>query len=214
MPTKRIRTLKSEGSRPRFRQIAVTGGIGCGKSAVADILRKYRISTLDADDVARGMLTTTHPVGRRVIRAFGTKILNPDGTVNRAELADLVFRNETERNRLNQILHPAILRACREWMAARKNRRIAVVLPLLHELNLDTGWDAILCVTALRETAIRRLRSRGWTRSESIRRMRAQLPLKEKAARSTHVIRNNGTLRELEMTIRTALGLTQEGKRP
>lgn len=211
------RTLPIRRNPPRRpRRIAVTGGIGCGKSAVAEILRRHRIATLDTDDVARALLTPAHPAGRRVLRAFGPGIANPDGTVNRAALANRVFRAQDELKRLNGILHPEILRVSRAWLRAQAGRRCAVVLPLLHELGLTRGWgwDAILCVTASRETALRRLRARGWTRAESIRRMRAQLPLRDKAARSTHRIPNNGTLRQLEATVQAALGPSQGGKRP
>lgn len=179
------------------------------------ILRRHRIATLDTDDVARALLTPDHPVGRRVIRAFGPRIVNPDGTVNRTALADRVFQEQADRARLNRILHPEILRASRAWLRKQGTRRCAVIIPLLHELGLDRGWgwDAIFCVTASREVALQRLRDRGWTRAESIRRMRAQLPLNDKAARSTHRIPNNGTLRELEMTVQAALGLSQGGKK-
>lgn len=191
----------------RNRRIAVTGGIGCGKTAVASILIKNHIPTLDADDVARDVLIPSHPTGCRVLRAFGPEILKTDGTFDRARLAHLVFRSDANLKKLNQIMHPTILQICRKWMTTHRDRRSAVVLPLLHELGLEGQWDTVLCVIASRDLVIKRLRDRGWTRAEALRRMRSQLSLREKAARSTHVIRNNGTLRELERSVQIALGL-------
>lgn len=208
--------LHSNPTSPlRPRQIAVTGGVGCGKSAVARILRQRRIPTLDTDDVARSLLTPDHPVGRRVLREFGPRILCPDGTVDRAALAALVFRDTSDRKRLESILHPEILRVSRAWIRKQKGRRCAVVIPLLHELGLDRGWgwDAIFCVTTRREIALRRLRDRGWSRAESIRRMRVQLPLRVKAARSSHRIPNDGTWKQLETRVQRALGSSQGGER-
>lgn len=199
---------------PATRRWAVTGGVGCGKSTVAGLLRDWGIPTLDADDVARSLLDGKHPVARRVLKEFGEEIRNPDGCVNRTRLAERVFRDPKEREKLNRLMHPAILRECRAWIARRQEPVAVVVIPLLHELNLEKEWDEVLCVTSRRDTALNRLRGRGWTRAEALRRMRAQLPLRIKARRSTRVIENNGSLEELKRSVQAAFGLNRGRKVP
>ncbi len=195
--------------RRPVRFIAVSGGVGCGKSEVLRRLAKHGIPVFDADDAARDLLRLSHPVGRRVVRAFGREMLNEQGEIDRVRLAHLVFRDPAARRRLEHLMHPAILRACRRWKAAQSGPVAAAGLPLLHELGLEREWTETWCVVASRETALRRLRKRGWSRAESLRRMRAQWPVRAKAARSTLVIRNDGSLRNLERTIQTALGLNR-----
>jgi dephospho-CoA kinase len=192
--------------RTAVRRVAITGGVGCGKSAVAENLRSAGVPVLDADDVARELLSSGHPVARRVLRAFGSVIRTTEGDVNRAALAGLVFRNPAALNQLNRLMHPTILRRCRGWMAEQPGPVAAVVVPLLHELGLDREWPEVWCVVARRDHVMKRLALRGWSRAEALRRIRSQLPVRVKAARSTRVIENNGTKRDLTRAVREALG--------
>lgn len=192
--------------RRRARRIAITGGIGCGKTEAAAALRELGVPVLEADEIAREVLAGSNPVSRRVARAFGPGVLSPDGMLDRKALADRVFRDPDARERLNRLTHPEILRRCRRWMAGQRGPVLAVVIPLLHELGLEKEWDEVWCVAARRRTALHRMGTRGWSRAEAVRRMRAQWPLRIKAARSTRVIRNDGTIRELKRRVKAALG--------
>ncbi len=179
---------------------AVTGGIGCGKSEVGRVLAAHGAAVLDADEVAR---TVTAPGGEAwaaVAEAFGRDVLRPDGTLRRKRLGERVFADPGELDRLNRIVHPPVIARCRAWGAQRRDegRDAAVLVPLLFEAGLREGWSAVVCVSAAPETVRRRLRERGLDERQIAAREAAQWPLAEKERQSDYVIRNDGSMAELE----------------
>ncbi len=190
-----------------MRRIALTGGIACGKSAAARVLRAEGIPVCDADDLAHAAIEPGTPAHRKIIRAFGRGILRPDGRIDRPRLGRIVFADARQRARLNAIVHPAVRRARDGWLRAQRRagaRVVVVVIPLLFEAGMDRGWDDIVCVTSPRAEVLRRLRGRGLTLREAAGRIRAQWPLREKARRSTLRWPNRGTLPSFERRVRQA----------
>ncbi len=173
--------------------VGLTGGLATGKSSVARLFQDSGAYVIDADELARQVVQPGKPAWRDIVRVFGTQIVNPDRTLNRAALAEVIFRNEAKRRRLNAIVHPRVARAqARLTAAITKKDPNAIVLydvPLLFEAGVDKRVDKIIVVTADRATQIRRLMTRnGFTRAEALRRLRAQMPLREKIARADEVI--------------------------
>ena len=195
-------------------EVALTGGIACGKSAAAAVLESAGVAVLDTDRVAHEVMAPGEPVYAAVVEAFGREILAPQGAIDRAVLGEKVFRSEEARAVLNALVHPAVRRRWRAWVAERRaaDESCVVAIPLLFEAGVAAGWTAIVCVTAEDAVARERLRARGWTDAQARRRIAAQMPVEEKAARSDYVIANNGTLEDLKRKVlRTWREIRQQG---
>ncbi|NLG33978.1 MAG: dephospho-CoA kinase [Lentisphaerae bacterium] len=180
--------------------MALTGGIACGKSAVAGWWRQWGAETLDADGVAHRLLAPGGAVVGDVAAAFGPGVRAPDGGIDRAALGRIVFGDSDARRRLEALVHPAVIRRMREWAAQiRRDGRFGVaVIPLLFEAGLEKDWDAVICVASGEQAMLERLAGRGLTPEEAKARIASQWPVSEKTARADHVIENNGSLAELE----------------
>jgi len=167
------------------KRIALTGGIACGKSLVAEYLHEFGIETIDADDVVHELI--------------------PD-PAERKRLAAEVFADPEKRRALEARLHPQVKSKIDEFLnfsllTSRSSLRLAVI-PLLFETHWDSDYDIICTVSSSRENQISRmLTTRGYTSDEAEARLAAQLPVAEKAARSHYVINNNGSPEELKLEV-------------
>ena len=179
--------------------VAVTGGIGCGKSTVARLLSELGVAVLDADDVAREVTSAGQPLVREIAAVFGERVLRPDGELDRARLAAIVFGDRAQLDRLNALVHPPVMAEIGRWTAQRRAARGpgAVVIPLLFEVGADKGWDAVVCVACDATTAAARLRLRGMSEEDIARRRASQMDLDEKIRRSDFTIWNNGSAEAL-----------------
>ena len=190
---------RTAAPRPAGRPVLIglTGGIGSGKSAVARLLASLGAAVVDADAVARQVVEPGEPALARLVEAFGPEILHPDGTLDRRALGRRVFRDEAARRTLESIVHPAI--RARTWeqiqslMAAGRYPAVVWDVPLLFEVGAEGLVDQVWVVTAPQAVRLERLRRRDPDLSveELERRMAAQMPLEEKAARA-HVVIDNG----------------------
>lgn len=178
-----------------MQRVAITGNIGCGKSLAGRYVAAMGIPVRDADDVARDVLAVGEAVRDCVVEAFGTGILAPDGTVDRAILGREVFGDPAKRERLNALMHPEIMRRIRDWVASQEGAApcVAAIIPLLYEVGDEASWDKVICVAAPVEEQRKRLMARGMTADDAEARMRAQLPQEEKMRRADAVIFNCGS---------------------
>lgn len=181
--------------------VGLTGGIGSGKSAVSRLLREHGAVVVDADLIAREVVDVGSPGLAAVVDAFGSEVLQPDGSLDRAALGRRVFSDPAALARLNAITHPLIAQRTSELFreAVEAGAEILVHdVALLVENGLSRGYDAIVVVAADPATQLDRLvRLRGMSQDEARARIAAQLPLEDKLAVATHVIRNDGPLEEL-----------------
>lgn len=188
--------------------VGLTGGVATGKSTVAKMFKQCGAVIIDADELAREVVTPGKPAWREIVKTFGKAILNPDHTLNRRELGAVVFRNRTKLRQLEHIIHPRVAREqARLTKQAAQNDLHAVVIydvPLLFEAGIDKRVDQTIVVTADRNTQIVRLKKRnGLSRAEAIRRIRTQMPLSKKVRLANIVI--DGTLRRQD-TMKTIRG--------
>lgn len=192
-------SLASQGGRPGERSakpvVGLIGGIGAGKSLVADRLRRLGALVVDADQAGHETLLDPDVVAR-LRKEFGDSILADDGRIDRGRLAKIVFGDESRRRVLESIVHPRMVERFREEIAraAADERTPLVVLDAA--VLLEAGWDAlcglVVFVDAPRSARIERLRrSRGWNEEELGRREAAQWPLERKRARADVVVRND-----------------------
>ena len=188
--------------------LAVTGGIACGKSEVGRILGDLGFTVCDADRIAHGIMAPGTTVYRRIVENFGGNILAADGAIARSELARIVFDDPERMRMLNGLVHPAVGEALKAWIAEQRSARAhaAAQVPLLFESGMDRlGWDAVLCVSSSESRILERLGARGVAPREARSRMASQMALAEKERRSDGVIRNDGTMEELEKATREAV---------
>lgn len=179
-------------------RVCLTGGIACGKSLLSCYLNELGVETIDADDVAHGLI--------------------PD-PAERRRIAAEVFADSAKRRELEARIHPLVRARIEEFLGEGQKTddrrqmmgkepsvvrplssvlRIAII-PLLFEVHWESEYDIICCVASTRENQISRMMvTRGYTRDEAESRLAAQLPIDEKAAKSHYVIDNNGTVEELK----------------
>ena len=191
-------------------KVGLTGGIASGKSVVGEMFVALGAHLIQADGIAHELMQPGEAVYREVVRHFGEGILNPDGSVNRARLAEAAFspsgENKVSRiHELNQIVHPAVIRRQEEWMeeVGRSDPRAITIVEaaLLLEAGTAKRFNRLVVVTCRPEQRIQRWAARvgvdaETARREVERRMAAQLPDEEKIKAADYVIDNSGSLDE------------------
>jgi dephospho-CoA kinase len=179
-----------------MRVLGLTGGIGSGKSLVDAIFRELGADVIDADALAREVVEPGQPALAEIVASFGSDMLLPDGRLNRARLAEVIFGDAAARQRLNAITHPRIRRRMTEEVAARSRRPGVLILdiPLLYENGRAADVEQVIVVWVDQATQRQRLMERdGLTQEQARQRIDAQMPLEEKRRRADHVIDNSGT---------------------
>lgn len=192
-----------------MRLIGLTGSIASGKSTVTRALRELGVPVVDADAIVREVQEPGTPVLAAIAREFGPGVIRPDGSLDRAALGAVVFRDPARRKALEAIVHPAVRQRVQDEIERyRAEGRPLVVLDL--PLLFETGWgslaDEIWVVYVDRETQKRRLMARdGLSAEEAELRIAAQMDLEEKVARADRVIDNRGTEAETRAQVAQAL---------
>jgi dephospho-CoA kinase len=183
--------------------VGLTGGIATGKSTVVRMLVKRGARVIDHDGLVHTLQEPGQPVWKRIVETFGRDILDADERIDRKKLGALVFDNEQRRKVLEGIVHPAVLEeAQRQRDRIGKEDEQAIVLsdiPLLLEVGMQECFDLILLVYTPPEVQILRVMKRNnLSREEALSRLKSQMPIDEKPKFADLVIRNDGTMRELE----------------
>jgi dephospho-CoA kinase len=183
--------------------IGLTGGIGAGKSAVARRLAELGAVVVDADALAREVVAAGTDGLAEVVRTFGTGVLTPDGGMDRAAVAQLVFGNPDKLRQLEAIIHPLVLARSMELVAAAPPDAVVVHdIPLLAESRTAAGFDLVLVVQADEAVRLDRLvRLRGMTEEAARARFAAQATDEQRRAVADVVIENNGTVEELRAVV-------------
>ena len=179
--------------------VGLTGGIATGKSTVTSMLRERGAYVVDADVWARKVVEKGSAGLAEIVQAFGSGILQGDGTLNRAALGQIVFQDAEARQRLNDITHPKVRDGMRQETAAylEKHPDTPIVwdVPLLFEGETRNLVDVTILVYIPEEVQRMRLMSRdGLSEEDANRRISAQMPIEEKRALATYVIDNSGSL--------------------
>jgi dephospho-CoA kinase len=181
--------------------VGLSGGIGSGKSTVARALGARGAIVIDSDVVAREVVEPGAPGLDAVVARFGPQVLGPDGRLDRAALARLVFSDEKARLDLNGIVHPLVAAETqRRVAAAPPGSAVVLDVPLLVEAARG-GYDLVVIVEAPEATRLERLMRRGMDHDDARRRMAAQATDAERRALADVVIDNSGSPEELESQI-------------
>ena len=181
------------------------GGIGCGKSSVTALLAAHGAAVVDADVIAREVVTPGSPALARLVASFGDEIVPPGGELDRSALATRAFADPGSTMRMNEILHPAIgVELVRQVRAARERARVVVVaIPLFRpEHRAQLGIDTVVCVDCREELAASRLvTERGMDPEDVALRMASQPTRAERRAIADEVVENDGTFDELAKAV-------------
>ena len=183
-------------------RIGLTGGIGSGKTTVGELLADRGAVVIDADVLARQALEPGTPGHAAAVDAFGESILK-GGAIDRERLANLVFHDDGARTELERVVHPEVARLFAEAVEPyRETSRVVVyVVPLLVENGLQSMFDVVVVVRADQPVRAARLHARGMSMVDARARMRAQLSDEEREREADIVVRNDGSLAELERRI-------------
>ncbi len=182
-----------------MKLVGLTGGVGSGKSTVAEMMRELGADVVDADEATHAVYEPGNPGFDAVVREFGEAYVD-SGRIDRSRLGELVFRDDDARRRLNSIVHPLV----RDWMAQRTaeaaERGVEVVVqdvPLLFENGLERLFSTVVLVYVPEDVQVERLVSgRGFTAERARAMIAAQMPIENKRGLAHHVINNSGTREE------------------
>ncbi len=172
--------------------IGITGNIGCGKTTVAGMFAKRGAKVIDADAITRGLLAPGKKCVKKVAKIFPGVILS-SSSINRSELAKIVFNNPRELQKLTDILYPEALKVVKSLLSRYKHGSFIILdVPLLFESGWDKIVDTTIVVKALQRQQIERAQKHlGLDRRDIIRRMKNQMPLKEKCDMADMIIDNS-----------------------
>jgi dephospho-CoA kinase len=200
-------------------KVGLTGGIAAGKSVVGEMFMALGAQLIQADQIAHQLMQPGQAVYEEVVQHFGAGILNPDGSVNRAKLAEAAFgtaaagpggKQASRVQELNRIVHPAVIQDQENWMDAVGRRdpgAIAIVeAALILEAGVAERFDRLVVVTCRPDQRVQRWANRlkvdeETARREVTRRMAAQFPDEEKIKAADYVIDNSGSLDETKKQV-------------
>jgi len=185
--------------------IGLTGNIASGKSEVARIFADLGATVIDADELAREAVGPGTPALAAIGARWGERVLNADGSLNRAAMRAVAFSNEEDRKALNAIVHPAV-KELRDQLVEEARRRgdavVVAAIPLLYEAGLEREYDRVILVDAPDDVRLSRLvRRRGIGAVEAQRMMAAQMPAALKRDRADIVIENESDLKALRRSV-------------
>jgi len=185
----------------KILRIAVTGSAGSGKSLVCQRFKTIGLVTLDCDVIARQVVEPGMPGFEKIIHLFGRSVLKKEGTLNRAKLRNIIVDDAVMRKKMEDILHPEIIREMIfqiENAVYKEKKAVAVEVPLLFELGMTSQFDVTIVVAAQDMDLVQRISLRDKVSKENAQKMLAlQMSQADKMAMADHVIINRGTKSEL-----------------
>lgn len=183
--------------------LGLTGGIGTGKSTVAKMLREKNIPVVDTDSISKEIIEYPEII-EKIKAEISSKIFNNENKLDRKKLSEIVFENKDKLKKLNEIMHPVILK--KMWEEVEKLKKdykvIVVDIPLLFEINMENEVDKVLLIYSSKEIQIERIMNRdGRSREEAIKIINSQMPLYKKREKSDYIIQNNDSLEKLKKNL-------------
>lgn len=185
-------------------KIAVTGGIGCGKSLAICLFKEFGIKTVSCDDLSRDIYKDD-AVKNEVVEAFGESVLTAGGKISRKKLSDIVFADKKKLSMLNAIAHPAIIEKMNAFLDAQEGIAVAEV-PLLFECGLESSFDIVIVIIRPLNERIKSVCIRSnMTEDEVVKRIQNQFDY-ENLDKTTHtIIYNDGDVDKLRKKLRCVL---------
>jgi dephospho-CoA kinase len=182
-------------------KVGLTGGIATGKTVVSSIFRNLGCYILNADKLVHSLYEPRKKIWKSLVHHFGKEILNPDSSINREKLGNIIFHNEKERQLLNKLIHPVVAEKEAEiFKKIEKEGKYNIFITeaaLIIEAEMISNFDKIVVVYCEEEIQIKRLMERDKiSREDAVRKIKTQFPLTEKLKYADYKIDTSGTLRE------------------
>ncbi|ECB9806559.1 dephospho-CoA kinase [Listeria monocytogenes] len=189
------------------KTIGLTGSVATGKSTVSNMIQQAGIPLVDADIAARKVVEPGTEGLKEIVAYFGEEILLADGTLDRAKLGEIIFKDNEKREKLNEITHPRVkdyMLEARERFFRAGEELVFFDIPLLFESHLESLVDQIVVVWTTPETELKRLMERNnLTKEDALRRIESQMGIDEKARKADFVIDNNESLEKTQKQVYT-----------
>ena len=183
-------------------KIALTGGIGCGKSTVCEFFSQYKIPIIDTDIISRELVEPGQAALSEITETFGADILLPDGSLNRKSLAEKIFNNDKNKHQLETILHPKIRQAVQTQLNPLNACYAIIAIPLLVETKQQNNYDRVLLVDCEEQQQVERTLSRDQRNLNEVQSiLKSQASREQRIAVADDVIDNSGTLNALKEQI-------------
>lgn len=192
-------------------KIALTGGIGSGKSTVAKYFVELGVPVIDADEVSRELVTIDTSPYAKIVSHFGSKILNADKTLNRKTLRKIIFNKPADKKWLENLLHPLIYQAIDRQIKTIQAPYCIVVIPLLFETKREKNFDRVLVINAPKKQRLTRVIARDKISLQQAKAiLTSQIDRDERLAQADDVIYNGGTLAELKHQVARYINTLQQ----
>jgi dephospho-CoA kinase len=195
------------------RIIGLTGPIAAGKNEAAKILKRHGADVVDVDKLAHTLYQVQSPIWGELVKTFGSKILKRGGEINRKKLGEIVFTDKKQLQILNGIVHPALKEAVAKGIESSKQSAVSgkeiivVNAAVLKEIGLVDDVDEVWVVMAARANRLKRLVKTGLSKEEALKRINAQAAQQDYLKIADVIIRNDGTLKQLDAKIQAYLQL-------
>jgi len=183
-------------------KVALTGGIGCGKSTVCDIFSQYEIPVIDTDIISRKLVEPGQPALIEITEYFGTDILLTDGSLNRKALAKKIFNNDKNKQQLESILHPKIREAVQAQLDQLNVCYVIIAIPLLVETKQQNNYDRVLLIDCKVQQQLERTLSRDQRDLSEVQSiLKSQASREQRIAAADDIIDNSGTINALHKQV-------------
>lgn len=183
-------------------RVGLTGGIGSGKSTAAALFAGHGVPVIDADEIARQLVTPEQPAYREIVQTFGNEVVGTSGNLDRDRLRSIVFSDPEQRQRLEAILHPLVRREIQRQTQRLKAPYCIIVIPLLIEANQRDLVDRVLVIDVDEALQLQRVAERSQLRTDELRKIiGAQLSRSERLRHADDVILNNTDLGQLRASV-------------
>ncbi len=182
--------------------VGLTGNYGMGKSFVLSVFRDLGAYTLSSDEIV-GSLLKKRKVIIKLVKILGEGIIGGGGRLDRGKIADIIFKDEKLRRKTEAVLHPLVFKKIDDVLKKIRNRKCIVVIevPLLFEGRHRNRFDRVITVCTTMREALKRLAKAGIPGREALRRMKTQMPIRDKKKFADYVVDNNGPKRKTKKRV-------------
>jgi len=183
-------------------KVGLTGGIGCGKTTVATVFAQFNVPVIDADEIAHQVVAIGQPSLKLIEQTFGVQSLQPDGSLNRAYIRDLIFNDAAQKQKLEAIIHPLVYQTIEQQLVLLDTPYCLISIPLLFETNTAGRVDRVLVIDCPVETQIERVLKRDGLTMERVQSIIAsQVSRAVRIAKADDIIDNTKTNTELAQQV-------------